>query len=165
MMLKTMLVLLVAACALAEEAPPPATDLTNDQIQAFLKALPRDKVSDLPIRAVDVGGYKIGVFGVFRPKSVKQDAILHQTKVTEVYQILDGSGTLVTGGTLVEPRPDAPPGTNIRGSRIEGGVSRHVAKGDMIIIPGRVPHWWSSLDGDLTYMITRPDPDGKMKLK
>jgi hypothetical protein len=165
MMLKTILALLVAACAMAEESLPPATDLTNDQIQAFLKALPRDKVSDLPIRAVDVGGYKVGVFGVFRPKSSKQEAILHETKTTEVYQILDGSGTLVTGGTLVDPRREPPTGTSIRGSRIEGGVSRHVAKGDMIIIPGRVPHWWSALDGDLTYLITRPDPEGKMKLK
>jgi len=35
----------------------------------------------------------------------------------------------------------------------------------MIIIPGRTPHWWSSLDGDLNYMIIRPDPDARLKLK
>ena len=52
-----------------------------------------------------------------------------------------------------------------RGEKIEGGVTRHVTKGDLIIIPGRTPHWWSSLDGDLNYMIIRPDPEGRIKLK
>ncbi len=37
-------------------------------IKAFLNKLPKDRVSDLPIRVADVGGYKVGVYGVFRPK-------------------------------------------------------------------------------------------------
>ena len=40
-----------------------------------------------------------------------------------------------------------------------------MSKGDLIIIPGHTPHWWSSLDGDINYMIVRSDPDGKMRLK
>ena len=148
----------------AAETPVPATDVSDADIQAFLKALPRDVVSDKPIRVVDVGGYHVGIYGVFRPKASKQDAILHETTVTEVYHMLDGAGTLVTGGTLVDPRRD-PPSTNVRGSRIEGGVSRRVAKGDVVIIPGRLPHWWSNLEGDITYLIIRPDPNGKLPLK
>ena len=46
----------------------------------------------------DVGGYKVGVYGVFRPKSVPGDANVHDTTVTEIYYMLEGSGTLVTGG-------------------------------------------------------------------
>jgi hypothetical protein len=153
------------ALPIVADGPKSATDVSNADIQAFLKALPRDKISDLPIRAVDVGGYRVGIFGVFRPKALAGDAILHETKTTEIYQILDGSGTLVTGGTLVGPHREPATSTSIRGSRIEGGVSRRVVKGDVIIIPGYVPHWWSSLDGDLTYLITRPDPENKMKLK
>jgi hypothetical protein len=153
---------IMVAFSVLAQTPNPATDVSNADIDAFLKALPRDKVSDLPIRVVDVGGYRVGIFGVFRPKNLAGDAILHQTKTTEIYQILSGSGTLVTGGSLVNPRPS---GTSIRGSAIAGGVSRHVGKGDVIIIPGYLPHWWSSLDSDLNYLITRPDPGGKMTLK
>ena len=29
-----------------------------------------------------------------------------------------------------------------------------------IIIPGNLPHWWSSLDSDIRYLIYRPDPEG-----
>ena len=154
-----------AAPALAQD-PLPATDITNAQVQAFLKALPRDAISDLPIRAVDVGGYKVGVYGVFRPKTEPGDAIAHNTRTTEIYYIVEGGGTLVTGGKITNPKPP-PAGRNPgpRGEKIEGGVSRHVSKGDIIIIPGRTPHWWSSLDGDINYLIYRPDPDGRMNLK
>jgi len=156
---------LAAAPALAQD-PLPATDITSAQVQAFLKALPRDAITDAPIRVVDVGGYRVGGFGVFRPKSQPGDAIAHNTKTTEIYYVVDGGGTLVTGGKIVDPKAP-PPGRNPgpRGDRIEGGVSRHVSKGDIIIIPGRTPHWWSSLDGDINYLIYRPDPEGRMNLK
>ncbi len=38
--------------------------------------------------------------------------------------------------------------TNVRGSGIEGGVSRRITKGDVVIIPGHTPHWWSELETD-----------------
>ena len=76
--MRTLILLTVLVMTLGAQSPPPATDLTNDQIQAFLKALPRDRVSDLPIRVVDVGGYKVGVYGVFRPKDAPQDALAQQ---------------------------------------------------------------------------------------
>src|SRR5690242_10721996 len=138
------------------QEPLPATDVTAAQMQAFLKALPRDTITDAPVRVVDVGGYRVGVFGVFRPKTDPGDAIAHETKTSEVYYILDGGGTLVTGGKIVNPKTRAGFGAGPRGEKIEGGVTRHVAKGDLIVIPGRTPHWWSSLDGDINYMIIRP---------
>jgi hypothetical protein len=164
-MLKPIVGLVAFAFASVAQTPLPATDITDTDIQAFLKQLPRDVVSDKPIRIVDVGGYHVGVYGVFRPKAIKQEAILHETKVTEVYHMLDGAGTLVTGGTLVDPHREPPESTNVRGSRIEGGVSRRVVKGDVVVIPGRLPHWWSNLEGDITYLIIRPDPEGKLPLK
>ena len=150
----------------AAQDPLPATDVTKAQMDAFLKALPRNEINDLPVRVVDVGGHRVGVYGVFRPKDQPGDAIAHLTRTTEVYYILDGGGTLVTGGTIVDPKPvpaNRSPGP--RGGRIDGGVSRHVSKGDLIVIPGGTPHWWSSLDGDIHYMIIRSDPDGRMRLK
>jgi mannose-6-phosphate isomerase-like protein (cupin superfamily) len=148
------------------QTPLPATDVTAAQMKTFIDKLPKDAISDSPVRVVDVGGSRVGVFGVFRPKTMPGDAIAHETKTTEVYVILEGTGTLVTGGmilgTVKQPsgRSSGP-----RGERIEGGVSRHVSPGDVIVIPGRTPHWWSSLDTDIRYMIVRADPVGTMTLK
>jgi mannose-6-phosphate isomerase-like protein (cupin superfamily) len=153
----------------AAQTPPPAVAITAADVKAFIDKLPKDRVSDLPIRVADVGGYKVGVYGVFRPKAVPGGAILHDTSVTEIYYMLEGTGTLVTGGTLVDERSDGvSPNTkrpNLRGSGIQGGTSRRVVPGDIIIIPGKVPHWWSSLDEDIRYLIYRPDPQGLQPFK
>jgi mannose-6-phosphate isomerase-like protein (cupin superfamily) len=157
-----------AACALpcSAQEPLPATDVTAAQMKAFIDKLPKDVITDSPVRAVDVGGSRVGVYGVFRPKALPGDAIAHETKTTEVYIVLEGGGTLVTGGKIVgSVKQPTGRGSGPRGERIEGGVSRHVGPGDTIIIPGRTPHWWSSLDGDIRYMIVRADPVGTMNLK
>jgi uncharacterized RmlC-like cupin family protein len=135
-------------------------------MKAFIDKLPKDAISDSPVRVVDVGGSRVGVFGVFRPKTMPGDAIAHETKTTEVYVVLEGTGTLVTGGTILGTvKQPSGRSTGPRGERIEGGVSRHVSPGDVIVIPGRTPHWWSSLDTDIRYMIVRADPVGTMTLK
>jgi hypothetical protein len=158
----------MAAAPQASEAPKtaPATHITKDQIQEFIANLPRARISDSPIRAIDVGGYKVGVFAVFRPKDSPQDAIYHDTNMTEILYILEGSATLITGGTIPDARPPARPGGNYTGTKIEGGTSRHVAPGDVIITPGRTPHLWANIESDMSYLVFRPDPDGKsLRLK
>lgn len=162
-------VLLAPAYASAQAPTPPALDVTAADIKSFIDKLPKDRVSDLPIRVADVGGYKVGVYGVFRPKAVPGGAIRHQTSVTEIYYMLEGTGTLVTGGKMVDERSTGvSPNTkrpNFGASRIEGGVTRKVVPGDVIIIPGNAPHWWSSLDTDIRYLIYRPDPEGLQPVK
>jgi mannose-6-phosphate isomerase-like protein (cupin superfamily) len=145
--------------------PLPATDVTAKEIAGFIKALPKDAVSDRPIRIVNVGGYQVGVYGVFRPKSLPGDAIRHETTTSEVYYMLSGSGTLVTGGTIAGTKTTVGPPSPNRGERIEAGVTRKVVPGDMVIIPGRTPHWWSQLDSDIEYLIIRPDPDSRLSAK
>ena len=146
--------------------PPIATDVSAAQIRAFLDELPRDAVSDLPIRVVDVtGDYRVGVFGVFRPKAIGGDANLHRVNTTEIYYMLSGTATLVTGGTMVDPVDSPTSPTSQRAPRIDGGVSRRVVPGDVIIIPGHTPHWWSELDSDIEYLIFRPDPDNRLRLR
>lgn len=160
--------LLLSSYASAQ-TPPPAVDVNAAEIKAFIDKLPKDRVSDQPIRVAEVGGYKVGVYGVFRPKAVPGDAIRHETSVTEIYYMLEGTATLVTGGKLVDERlTGVSPNTgkpNFGGSRIDGGVSRRVVPGDVIIIPGNLPHWWSSLDSDIRYLIYRPDPQGLQPVK
>jgi len=148
------------------QSPMPATDVTAAQLKAFIDKMPKDAITDSAIRTVDVGGSRIGIFGVFRPKSLPGDAIAHETKTTEVYYMLEGAGTLVTGGTIMNVKaPPAGRNPGPRGEKIEGGVTRRVTPGDIIIIPGRTPHWWSNLESDIRYMIVRADPVGTMTLK
>ena len=101
------------------------------------------RITDRPIRAIDVGGYRVGVFAVFRPKDAPQQAIYHDTNMTEILYILEGSATLITGGTIPDARPPHAPRRQLQRHKIEGGTSRHVVPGDVIITPGRTPHWWA----------------------
>jgi quercetin dioxygenase-like cupin family protein len=148
---------------------PPAVDIPAADIAAFLEALPADRISDLPIRVVDVGQSKVGVYGVFRPRSQPGNAIRHETSVTEIYYMLEGAGTLVTDGSITNERSTGnSPNTgrpNFAGDAIAGGVSRRVVPGDVVIIPGNVPHWWSELDSDIRYLIFRPDRESLQRLR
>jgi len=161
--------LLLVAFSANAQGTAGATDITAAQVRAFIAKAPRDRNSDLPIRVVDAGGYHVGVFGVFRPKNTAPAANVHQTNVTEVYYILDGAGVLVTAGTLKKPSTPRPstlgPWTDMGSAGIDRGKSRRVAKGDIVIIPGGVPHMWASMEGDITYLILRPDPSNKIPLK
>ena len=162
-MLATLVVL--AAPPVAGQESPQATDITSAEIQKFINALPRDAVSDRPIRTVEVtGGYRVGVYGVFRPQEFPGGANLHPVNTTEIYYMVEGVATLVTGGTLIDSAP-APTGSSIRGSGIEGGVSRRITKGDVIVIPGHTPHWFSELETDIEYLIIRTDPDNRLPLR
>ena len=58
----------------------------------------------------------------------------------ELFQALEGSGTLITGGTII--------GSG-QGSSIEGGSARRVSAGDIFIVPEGMPHWFSRVDGHL----------------
>jgi mannose-6-phosphate isomerase-like protein (cupin superfamily) len=162
------LVMLIVSSVKAQ-VPMVATDISAAQVEAFIKDAPRDRNSDRPIRVIDVGGYRVGVFGVFLPKNTPRSASVHQTNVTETYYMLEGAGVLVTGGTLKKPTTPRQSGlgnwTDLGSDGIEGGVSRRLSKGDVVIIPGGVPHGWASREGDITYLIVRSDPDKKLPLK
>jgi mannose-6-phosphate isomerase-like protein (cupin superfamily) len=73
-------------------------------------------------------------------------AAVHE-KEAEIFYVIDGAGTLVTGGKLVKEIRTNP--TNLSGSAIDGGTPRHVSKGDFILVPENTPHWFSSIDGTL----------------
>lgn len=77
----------------------------------------------------------------------------------ELFYVIDGSGTLVTGGKLVgETQTNA---ENLTGTAIENGNTQNVAKGDFFIVPENTPHWFSKINGTLVLMslhIPRPVP-------
>ena len=76
-------------------------------------------------------------------------AAIHE-KEAEMFYVIDGSGSLTTGGALVNPTRPNP--ENVTGTAVEGGSARPVAKGDFIIIPEGVPHWFNRIDGTLVLM-------------
>jgi mannose-6-phosphate isomerase-like protein (cupin superfamily) len=65
------------------------------------------------------------------------EAEVHDTQVDVIF-VTSGEGTLIVGGTVVEPRTSAP--GEIRGKSIKGGVSKKMSPGDVIHIPAKVPH-------------------------
>jgi mannose-6-phosphate isomerase-like protein (cupin superfamily) len=68
-----------------------------------------------------------------------------------VFIIVDGEGEFITGGKMIDPKVTGPGQT--RGSGIEGGVSHHLTKGDVITVPAKTPHQWkdTSKTGSVGY--------------
>ena len=71
---------------------------------------------------------------------------------SEFYYIVEGAGTSVTGGRIVGSNP----GT------VEGGAARQVSAGDVVLVPEGTPHYFSAVDGSITFLIVRmPRPPQK----
>jgi quercetin dioxygenase-like cupin family protein len=73
---------------------------------------------------------------------------IHENE-TDIFYVVDGSATFVTGGTLVDPEATAP--GQIRGSAIEGGQVHQLVAGDIIAIPAGTPHWFSEVPESINY--------------
>jgi mannose-6-phosphate isomerase-like protein (cupin superfamily) len=151
----------------------PATYVSAADIQANLNAAPNSATNPLPnIRVVDAGGYNVAVGVIHRPQTPPGVAAVH-FKVTEIYHVTDGAGTLVTGGTMVNAKTRPADAISVRledgpgasGSAIQGGVSRRIKAGDVVVIPAGVPHWFSEIEGSITYVVVRVDPDRLLAAK
>jgi mannose-6-phosphate isomerase-like protein (cupin superfamily) len=83
-----------------------------------------------------------------------QYAIIHPLS-TEIYYIVEGTASLVTGGVL-DPPPAAPADPDVvRSKTIKNGVTRKVRKGDVIVVPPGTPHWFDAIDGTIIYLESR----------
>jgi glc operon protein GlcG len=79
-------------------------------------------------------------------------AEVHATE-TDVIYVMDGQATVVTGGSAVDLKQT---GTNeFRGSRIDGGETRELRPGDVIIVPAGVPHWFKTVNSEFHYYVVR----------
>jgi mannose-6-phosphate isomerase-like protein (cupin superfamily) len=149
-----------------------AADIKASDIQAAIaQATAKDpnRPPDTPIRTVDGGGaHVVGVVVTHRPKgsSAGGSGGTHE-KVTEVYHVLEGSGTLVTDGTMINPRRSegGQYGPGVSGDSVQGSVTRRIAKGDTIIIPPGVPHRLSEVHEDITILVLTVDPERVIKLR
>ena len=146
-------VTLVAAVALAKQPAPPAPQSPAPKMKTFtsaadataLVAKSKSERKDQPNVTqpmLELGGYN----GHMEYRASVGNAAVHENEA-ELFYVIDGSATLVTGGKLVdEKRTDA---TNLAGSAIEGGTPRNIAKGDWILVPEKTPHWFSPINGVL----------------
>jgi mannose-6-phosphate isomerase-like protein (cupin superfamily) len=170
-MTRTAVALVVSLAAFQSgrsQLPPTlATDVTSADIRATIAKAPADGILDQQIRVVDMGKYNVAVGVLHRSAKPAQQGAIDHARVTEVYHIIDGSGTFVTGGTIANPRPVAADnvittilvGPSSSGASIQGGQSRHVGPGDVIVIPPGVAHWFSHVESDMNYLVVRVDAD------
>jgi len=68
---------------------------------------------------------------------------------TDIIYVVEGTATFVTGGTAAEMKEIA--ANEIRGSRIDGGETHQLTKGDVIIVPNGTPHWFKEVGGTFLY--------------
>jgi mannose-6-phosphate isomerase-like protein (cupin superfamily) len=157
---------LTSAAAAQSPAPPAgATDVTRAEFMTVLKSMNPDGVADHQIKVVDIGRYNVAVGILHRSGKAKQTAIAH-SEITEIYYVIDGAGTFVTGGTMSTPTPAPAEGSTVKvlvgpsttGPTIGGGQSRRIGPGDVIIVPPGVAHWFSAIEKDLDYLVFRVDP-------
>src|SRR5689334_19452062 len=106
---------------------------------AFAKGMP----------LLETAGYKVHASRRVEPGQAE----IH-TLDTDVIYVVDGAATLVTGGSVPDPKPIGP--NEIRGSKIDGGEEHHIGKGDAIIIPNGVPHQFTAVTGELHYFVCKP---------
>jgi len=145
----------------AEQQAVSGTVISADEIATTLKQSIANNVVDQPVKAADVpGGHKASL-ALLRRTRPETTALIHN-RVTEIYQITEGSGTIVTGGTLDNPTPMDLTRLNAGPSQSgthKGGDSKHVGPKDVIIVPAGMPHRFSQLDGPaIVYLVYRFEP-------
>jgi len=72
---------------------------------------------------------------------------------TDVIYVVEGSATFVTGGKAVDSKPEKP--GELRGGKIVDGTTRHLTKGDVIVIPKGIPHWFTEVSGAFLYFVVK----------
>ena len=132
--------LAMAGAKAFESGPPPVSYFPKDQVKAaFAKGSVLFDHSD-----------KYMVHASRREQSGMSE--IH-TKDADIVYVLDGTATLVTGDTAIDSKPIA--ADEFRGERIDGGETRQLSKGDVIIIPAGVPHWFKEVTNPFLYYVVK----------
>lgn len=125
--------------ARAQSDDSKVTYLSHDRVQAaFAKGIPM----------VEVGDYKIHASRREGPGMAE----IH-TRDTDIAYVLQGSATLVTGGTALNLKSIGP--EELRGSAIDGGKTRELLPGDVVIIPNGIPHWFKEVSAPFLYYVVK----------
>lgn len=140
--MKALLIAVLGLTAvLSAEAPKPGniTYIESSRVAAaFAKGMPLIEVENYKVHASHRDGPGM--------------AEIHE-RDTDIVYVLEGTATLITGGEAVDTKTIAP--EEIRGASIRGGSERRLVKGDVIIIPNGVPHWFKQVPGSLNYYVVK----------
>ncbi len=135
--------LITAALLLA----PPATPAVPTQV-TFLQSASVDQAFAEGRPLLEERNYKVHA----SRRQAPGEAEVH-LRDTDIIYVLEGAATLVTGGRALEPRTIA--AEEIRGRAIDGGEERRLSKGDVLVVPSGVPHWFKEVRGPLLYYVVK----------
>ena len=138
----TALVLILAAGLWAADTPKAIFKSRSELVTALTASAANGDMLTSPVSIE--GRHRINI--VRRTKAA--GAVAHEGAM-ELHHIVSGSGTLVTGGTIVRPTG----GTGV--ATIQNGISRKVGPGDVVLVQAGEPHWYKDLDGPITYLEVR----------
>jgi mannose-6-phosphate isomerase-like protein (cupin superfamily) len=149
-----LLILAASGAPSLAQMPDPTGFATPAEVQALVQSLEREMKPGQIFAMKPLVRAGISVASVELWKGPGRPA-LHPTDA-EYAIVVAGAGTLVSGGILIDARVTNPGLTE--GSRIEGGTSRRLAPGDVIMVPAGVPHWFG-VDGTLALLgLKLPQP-------
>jgi mannose-6-phosphate isomerase-like protein (cupin superfamily) len=74
-------------------------------------------------------------------------------KETDIFYVVEGDATLVTGGTMTGGRQTGP--GQMRGTDVQGGHTQHLKKGDVVVIPAGIPHWFKEVSPTINYLTVK----------
>jgi len=164
--------------AQAQDSPKPtcnkcaATYVGVEEIQQYF-ARAKGAVVDQQVRALDVGKINVDIGVVYRGTITGTPNVAEHDQVSEVYHIIEGTATLVTGADIAGWKRRPGDQTNVRllngpggdGTSIRNGVTYHLKPGDVIVIPAGVGHQFTQIDDHIRYLMVRVDPDKVTPLK
>jgi oxalate decarboxylase/phosphoglucose isomerase-like protein (cupin superfamily) len=150
-----------APAAATSSSEIPHADIDKAIVRALSELKPGVSVSDHLVSLADMGKYNVAVAVVARPAGTFQSSLSHD-KITEIYYILKGSATQVTG-TMVNGTRQGRVSTTIGPSMssdapLQNARTRKLSAGDMSVIPPGVGHTFTSIDaGGIQYLVFRID--------
>lgn len=144
-----------AVPASAQTAAPTAAELaaafaSAGDVSALMAKARAERKPDQPNfvqPVVKSSGYTLNL--EYRWPGLKAPASVHDEDA-EVFFVIEGTGTAVTGGTLENGKRTNP--ANMSGTGIAGGQARRLSKGDVLFVPASSPHWFDPTDGPLVML-------------
>jgi mannose-6-phosphate isomerase-like protein (cupin superfamily) len=172
-------VALVSASVDAQQNPQPtckncpATYIPNSELEQYLKRAMAERIIDQQVRSIDIGKSNVAIGMVHRTKIDQPGEVAEHDLVSEVYHVVSGTATLVTGPELVGAERRPATNTNVRllngpghnAKSVRNGATHQLKAGDVIVIPAGTGHWFTKIDDHITYLMIRVDPDKATPLK
>jgi uncharacterized protein GlcG (DUF336 family)/mannose-6-phosphate isomerase-like protein (cupin superfamily) len=97
---------------------------------------------------LDTEGFKLDAGRRTSPGEVE-----YHERFVDVMHVVQGTATVVTGGTLVEPREVA--AGELRAAAAEGGTEHELSEGDVLAIPSGVPHQFTRVSDPFLYFVVK----------